>query len=65
MRRVGVWTDTQTIEAAVDRWSRFNVVLKDAANATDDVHVIDATRTVGEVESDVRAWIVARLQRCS
>ncbi len=65
MRRVGVWTDTQSIEAAVDRWSRFNGVLKDAAHASDQVHVIDATRSVGEVEGDVRAWILARLQRCS
>ena len=64
-RRVGGWTDTQSIEAAVDRWSRFNDVLTDAANATDHAHVIDATRSVGEVESDVRAWILARLQRCS
>jgi predicted ABC-type ATPase len=63
MRRVGGWTDTQSIEAAVDRWSRFNDVLTDSARATDHVDVIDATRPTGEVERDVRGWIVERLQR--
>ena len=50
---------------AVDRWTRFNDVLIDAARTTDHVHVIDATRSVGEVETDVRGWILKRLQRCS
>jgi predicted ABC-type ATPase len=63
MRRVGGWTDTQSIEAAVDRWNRFNDVLTDSARATDHVDVIDATRPTGEVERDVRGWIVERLQR--
>ncbi len=38
----------------MDRWGRFNDVLIDAASSTDDVHTIDATRSAGEVESDVR-----------
>ena len=65
MRRLGSGSDTQSIEAAVDRWSRFNDVLTDAAHATDHVHVIDATRSIGEVEGDVRGWVLERLQRCS
>ena len=65
IRRVGSGSDTQRIEAAVDRWGRFNDVLIDAARSTDGVDAIDATRSVGEVESDVRGWIIAKLQRCS
>jgi broad-specificity NMP kinase len=64
-RRLGSGIDTQRIEAAVDRWSRFNDVLIDAARSTGDGHSVDATRSVGEVESDVRDWIFARLQGCS
>jgi hypothetical protein len=69
MRRLGSGSDTPrieaAIEAAVDLWRRFNAVLIDAARSTEDVHAIDATRSVGEVESDVRGWILARLQGCS
>jgi hypothetical protein len=65
MRRAGAGSDTQSIEAAVDRWSRFNDVLTDAAHATDHGHVIDATRSIDEVEGDVRGWVLERLQRCS
>jgi predicted ABC-type ATPase/DNA-directed RNA polymerase subunit RPC12/RpoP len=65
MRRVGSGGETQGIEAAVDRWGRFNDVLLDAARSTDGVDVIDATRSDGQVESDVRGWILARLQRRS
>ena len=50
------------IEEAVDRWSRFNDALTDAARSADNVQAIDATRSVGEVESDVREWLLARLQ---
>jgi hypothetical protein len=46
----------------VDRWSQFNDVLIDSARSTDDVQAIDATRPVDEVESDVRDWVLARLQ---
>jgi hypothetical protein len=49
----------------MDRWRRFNDVLVDGARSTDGVEAIDATRSVGEVESDVRGWILARLQSCS
>jgi 2-phosphoglycerate kinase len=62
VRRLVSASDTQRIEAAVDRWRRFNDVLIDAARSTDGVEAIDATRSVGEVESDVRGWILARLQ---
>jgi gluconate kinase len=65
MRRVGRGSDTQGIETAVGRWGRFNDVLIDAARSTDGVDAIDATRSVGQVESDVRVWILAKLQRCS
>jgi gluconate kinase len=65
IRRVGSWSDTDRIEAAVDRWGRVNDVLTDAARSTDGVDAIDATRSVDEVESDVRGWIIAKLQRCS
>ncbi len=65
MRRAGSEVDSQRIEAAVDRWSRFNDVLMDAASSINDVHAIDATRPVDEVESGVRGWILARLHRCS
>jgi predicted ABC-type ATPase/DNA-directed RNA polymerase subunit RPC12/RpoP len=65
MRRVGSGGDTQGIQAAVDRLGRFNDVLMDAARSTDGVDVIDATRSVGQVERDVREWIVAKLQRRS
>ena len=65
IRRLGSGSDNQSIEAAVDRWSRFNDVLTEAALATDHVHVVDATRSIGEVESDVRGWVLERLQRCS
>jgi gluconate kinase len=69
MRRLGSGSDTlrieAAIEAAVDRWGRFNDVLIDAARSTNDMHVIDATRSVGQVERDVRGWILARLQGCS
>jgi dephospho-CoA kinase/DNA-directed RNA polymerase subunit RPC12/RpoP len=61
MRRLGSGSDTQRIEAAVDRWRRFNDVLVDAARSTEDVHIIDATRSVGEVETDAEEWILARL----
>jgi len=62
IRRGGSRTDPPGIEAAVDRWGRFNDVLMDAARSTDCVDAIDATRSVGEVESDVRGWIMAKLQ---
>ena len=65
MRRGDSGSDTQRIEAAVDQWSRFNDVLMDAANSSNDVHAIDATRSVGEVESDVREWVLARLKSWS
>ena len=65
MRRLGSGSDNQSIEAAVDRWSRFNDVLTEAALATDRVHVVEATRSIGEVEGDVRGWVLERLQRCS
>ena len=62
VRRLGSGSDTQRIEAAVDRWGRFNDVLIDAASSINDVHAIDATRSVGEVERDVRDWVLTRLQ---
>jgi hypothetical protein len=62
VRRLGSGGDTQRIEAAVDRWSRFNDVLLDAARSTDQVYVVDATRPLGEVEGDVLDWMLARLQ---
>ncbi len=62
LRRLGDGSDTQRIEEAVDRWSRFNDALTDAARSADNVQAIDATRSVGEVESDVREWLLARLQ---
>ncbi len=62
MRRAGGEVDAHRIEAAVDRWGRFNDVLIDAASSIKDVHVIDATRSIGVVEGDVRGWILARLQ---
>ena len=65
MRRGDSGSDTQRIEAAVDQWSRFNDVLMDAANSSNDVHAIDATRSVGEVEIDVREWVLARLKSWS
>ena len=50
----------------MDRWSRFNdVLIEEAANSIGDVHAIHATRSVGEVERDVRGWILARLESCS
>ena len=61
-RRVGAWTDTQTIDEAVDRWHRFNEALVDAAGRTEDALMIDASRSVGEVEPDVRDWVLAKLQ---
>jgi hypothetical protein len=61
VRRGGSGGDAQRIEAAVDRWSRFNDVLIGTARSTDDVHAIDATRPVDEVESDVRDWVLAKL----
>jgi broad-specificity NMP kinase len=65
LRRLGSRSDTQGIEVAVERWTRFNDVLIDAARTTHHAHVIDATRSVGEVETDVRGWILKRLQGCS
>jgi thymidylate kinase len=59
------WLPSLDVPSAVDRWRRFNDVLMDAARSTDHVHVIDATRSVEEVENDVREWIVAKLQSCS
>jgi len=64
MRRAGNGGDTHRIEAAVDRWARLNDVLIDGASSVNDVHMIDATRSVGEVEADVRRWVLARLQSC-
>jgi hypothetical protein len=61
VRRAGIEVDAQRIEAAVDRWGRFNDVLVDADSSVTDVDVIDATRSVGEVEGDVRAWVLERL----
>ncbi len=65
IRRLGGGSDMQSIRAAMDRWSRFNDVLTDAARATDHAHVIDATRSIGEVEGDVRGWILDSLLRAS
>ena len=62
MGRAGIEVDAQRIEAAVDRWGRFNDVLIDAASSINDVHVIDATRSVGEVERDVRHRVLTKLQ---
>lgn len=62
IRRLWPETDEQRIEEAVDRWRRFNDLLMDAARLTDHVDVIDATRSVAEVESDVGRWILRRLQ---
>ena len=42
----------------------FNDVLIETASSVDDVHVIDATRSICEVEGDVRAWVLERLH-CS
>jgi thymidylate kinase len=61
-RRLGSGSDTQRIEAAVDRWRRFNDVLADVARSAENVQAIDATRPVGEVEGDVREWLLARLR---
>ncbi len=61
-RRVGAWTDTQTIDEAVDRWHRFNEALVDAAGRTEDALMIDASRSVSEVEPDVRDRVLTRLQ---
>jgi hypothetical protein len=47
----------------VDQWSQFNDALVDAACSISDAQVLDATRSIGEVESDVREWIVAKLER--
>ncbi len=64
MRWAGSEVDAQRLEAAVDRWGRFNDVLIETASSVNDVHVIDATRSIAEVEGDVRAWVLERL-RCS
>ncbi len=64
VRRVGAWTDIETIEAAVDRWSRFNDALVDAAGRTEDALMIDASRPVSEVEPDIRDWVLAKLENC-
>ena len=54
----GNGSNTQEIEAAVDRRRQFNEGNIDAACSTDDVHTIDATRsTPTEVESDVHRWM--------
>ena len=63
--RVESGSDTQSLEAEVDRWTQFNEVLTDAARTADHVRVIDATRSVGEVEGDVRRWILSKLPRFS
>jgi predicted ABC-type ATPase len=62
MRRAGSEVEAQRLEAAVDRWGRFNDALMDAVSSVDDMDVVDATRSVDEVEGDVRAWILDRLQ---
>jgi hypothetical protein len=65
VQRLGNGSNTQRIEAAVDRWRQFNRDLVDAARSTDNVYAIDATRSIADVESDVRDWILARLHGCS
>jgi gluconate kinase len=65
LRRVGATSDAPSIAAAVERWSQFNDVLMDAVHGSDHVHLIDATRPIGEVESDVREWIIERLRQYS
>jgi hypothetical protein len=64
VRRGGGDGDPQRVDAAVDRWREFNDVLMDAARTTDNVYGIDATRSVDEVERDLRSWVLARLQGC-
>ncbi len=55
-------SDRERLEAAVDRWDQFNLDLMDAARSTENVRVINAARSVEEVQGDVRDWILARLQ---
>jgi 2-phosphoglycerate kinase len=62
VQRTGSGSITSRIEEAVDQWSQFNDALIQAARSTDDVYVIDAARSLREVESDVRDWIFANLQ---
>jgi predicted kinase len=53
--------DASGIEAAVDRWGRFDDELADAARSNDGIEAVDATRPIHDVESDVREWILTRL----
>jgi 2-phosphoglycerate kinase len=60
-QRLGDGSESRRIEAAVDQWSQFNDALMDASRSINDVHTIDASRSIDEVERDVRDWILARL----
>ena len=64
MRRAGSGATRKGLRRPWTGGARFNDVLIDAASSINDVHVIDATRPVGEVESGVRGGY-ARLQSCS
>ncbi|HET9117431.1 MAG TPA: AAA family ATPase [Pseudonocardiaceae bacterium] len=61
MQRLGSGSDPKRIEMAVARWHQFNEALVTEAGSTDEAIVIDATKSVSEVECDVREWIFTKL----
>lgn len=68
-RQAGTIASGVDIDAYLDdrtrEWSTFNGVLDRAATSTPATTVIDATRSAGEVEQDVREWISTHLDGLS
>ena len=64
IRRLGSGSDMQSIRGGYGPVESVQRCSHGRRSATDHAHVIDATRSIGEVEGDVRGWILDRLQRC-
>lgn len=69
LRQAGTMAASVDIESYLDErtreWNAFNAVLDEAAFATPNTIVVDATRPASEVEHEVRAWISRHLDAVS